>query len=313
MTDVSKMILVPIDDSTLSLRSLDYIQLLFGTRHHLDVELFHVAPVTPAHLMKDAAMPAETVQRIRQANKKSVAKAQKILQYARKNLLDRGFDQERVHALTKERKRGTAEDIVEQVEACQADAVLIATLGRTRLEAFFIGETAVKVMESSPIAPVWLLKGTVTKRGVLVAMDASDGALRGVDHAGFLLAGTDCPVTLFYSKRHFWRFVPRETADETPGLQTYWEEEAGRQIAPFMERAREMLLDAGIAEELITMRIVEGCRNTAADILKAAEECNCGSVVLGHRGLSGIKAYALGSVSRKVLENAMDLALWMVP
>lgn len=313
MAEMIKMITVPVDDSPNSLKSLDYIGFMFGADHPVSIHLLHVAPVTPRAVIPASSDSGESAKRIRRTNSKAMAKAEKLLRKAGRIARDRGFEEKRVVSACLERKQGIARDICAYAEKEQTDAVLISTMGRTRLEAFLIGETANKVLELSRVHPVWLLKGKVQSRGVLIAMDASENALRGVDHAGFMLSGTDCPVTLFYSKRHFWRFVPREEIEDTPELETFWQTEADNKIAPYMSRAKEMLLAAGIGEDRITTRIVDGSRNTAGDILKTAGSLDCGTIVMGRRGLTGVKSYTMGSVSRKVLENSSDKALWMVP
>ena len=49
-----KMIVVPVDGSKNSLRSLDYTNLMFGPKHNLKVTLFHVLPSLPAFLSEES-------------------------------------------------------------------------------------------------------------------------------------------------------------------------------------------------------------------------------------------------------------------
>jgi len=134
-----------------------------------------------------------------------------------------------------------------------------------------------------------------------------------VDHAGFMLSGTDCPVTLFYSKRNLLRFFSSEAIEPVSGLESIWKSAAGREIAPYMEKANEMLINAGVDKSKISIRIVDGGRSAAFDILDAARQLDCGTIVMGRRGVTNVKDYTLGSVSRKVLQDYKDAALWIVP
>jgi nucleotide-binding universal stress UspA family protein len=127
-----------------------------------------------------------------------------------------------------------------------------------------------------------------------------------------MLCGTDSPVTLFHTMRHLRRFVPQEVLEEAPELEELWKSKAGQEIQPFMKKSKEMLLEAGISESLITTRIVEGSRSAANDILEEARGNGYGTVVLGRRGLSGVKEFFMGSVSSKVLQNISAMALWIV-
>ena len=86
---------------------------------------------------------------------------------------------------------------------------------------------------------------------------------------------------------------------------------AGQQIAPYLKKAHEMLLAAGLNDEQITTKIIDGSRSAADDILKAARKYDCGTIVCGRRGLSGVKDLIMGSVSRKILEDLSETAVWI--
>ena len=176
-----------------------------------------------------------------------------------------------------------------------------------------MGETACKVMELSLICPVWMIKGDVRSKPVLIALDNSENALRAVDRAGFMLSGTDCPATLFYSKRSLGRFFSSDVVAPMTDLETMWKSAAGREIAPYMQKAKEMLIKAGLDESQISTRVVDGSRSAAADILDAVRNSGCGTIVMGRRGVSNVKGYTMGSVSRKVMQDFQNAALWLVP
>jgi 2,4-dienoyl-CoA reductase (NADPH2) len=62
----------------------------------------------------------------------------------------------------------------------------------------------------------------------------------------------------------------------------------------------------------IELRIIPARGDVAAALLAAATACGCGSILMGQRGLSGIKRLLLGSVSRTVLQNIDDRTLLLV-
>ena len=148
---------------------------------------------------------------------------------------------------------------------------------------------------------------------MIIALDNSENALRAVDRAGFMLSGTDCPVTLFYSKRSLTRFFSSDVVVPMTDLETMWKSAAGREIAPYMQKAKKMLIQAGLDESQISTQVVDGSRSAAADILDAARQLGCGTIVMGRRGETNVKGYTMGSVSRKVLQDFRDAALWLVP
>jgi nucleotide-binding universal stress UspA family protein len=188
----------------------------------------------------------------------------------------------------------------------------MTTRGRSKLEAFFMGEVSSKLIEYCRVCPVWIVEGTVTSNRVLIAIDNSENALRAVDHAGFMLSGTDCQVTLFHTTQHLRGFVPLEVLEEAPELEELWKSKAGQEIEPYLKKAKEMLLEAGVSESQISTKIMSGSRSAANDILEEARKNGYGTIVMGRRGLSGVREFFMGSVSSKVLRSSTGMATWIV-
>ena len=310
MTDLPKMIVATVDGSEKSLESLTYLSRIYGSKHNLEVTLLYILPTLPPILVADDNR--KTKMRLLDIEKKSIQMAEQILAEAKDTLIKKGFDDERIKAIHRKKNVGIARDICGFAEDKRADAVLLTTKGRSRLEAFFTGEVSRKVLEYCRICPIWIVEGEIKSKRVLIAIDSSDCALRAVDHAGFMLSGTDCHVTLFHSKRHLRRFIPKEVLDEAPELEELWRHKAGEQIAPYMRKAKEMLLDAGFSEQQVETKVVDGSRSAAHDILKEARGSGCGTIVLGRRGQSGVKEFLMGSITSKILSDWADMAVWVV-
>lgn len=310
---IRKSVVVPLDGSESALKTLKYLTLIFGSQHNLDVNLFHAVQGIPPILAEESKNNPETARQVRELENRNKRLAKKILTAGKKALLDFGFDEDRIQAVEFHKQIGVARDICGWSEKKDMDAIVLCTRGRSRIEAFFMGETANKVLEFSRICPVWMVKEDVRLTPVLIALDTSENALRAVDHAAFMLAGTDCEITLFYSKRNLFRFFSSEEFGSLSDLEAKWQTAAGREIAPAMQKAEQMLIKAGIEETKISVRIVDGSHNAASDILDAANRYACGTIVMGQRGVTGVKEYSMGSVCRKVLQNSKAMALWLVP
>jgi nucleotide-binding universal stress UspA family protein len=312
MTELSKMVVVPVDGSENAHRSLEYIDLMYGKDHNLEVTLKYVLPSLPPILADDRSMKRETAMKLKTLENKNIRMAEQILFKAKNLLIKKGFKEDLVQTVSRKKDRGIAQDICNWVESKRADAVLMTTRGRSRLEAFFMGEVSSKLLEYCRVCPVWIVEGTVTSNRVLIAIDNSENALRAVDHAGFMLSGTDCPVTIFHSMRHLRRFVPQEVLDEAPELEELWKTKAGQEIEPFMTKAKEMLVKAGVSESQISKKVVDGSRSAASDILEEARNNEYGTIVMGRRGISGVQEFFMGSVSSKVLQSSTGMATWIV-
>ncbi len=312
MTELSKMVVLPVDGSENALRSLDYLHLLYGSRHNLEVALKYVLPSLPPILADDRSMKRETAMKLKILENKNMRLAEKILSKAKDLLLKKGFKEDLVQTVARKKDQGIAQDICNWVESKRADAVLMTTRGRSKLEAFFMGEVSSKLLEYCRVCPVWIVEGAVTSNRVLIAIDNSANALRAVDHAGFMLSGTDCPVTLFHTTQHLRRFVPLEVLEEAPELEELWKSKAGQEIEPYLKKAKEMLLEAGVSESQISTKIMNGSRSAANDILEEARKNGYGTIVMGRRGLSGVREFFMGSVSSKVLRSSTGMATWIV-
>jgi nucleotide-binding universal stress UspA family protein len=310
MARSTKMIVVAVDGSENALKTLDYLGLIYGAKPSLHIVLLHVLPTLPPILIADH--DSQSKLRVLNVEKKSIQMAERILLEAKSVLLKKGFKDDHIIVVHRKKNFGIAKDICNFAVGKRADSMLISAKGRSRLEAFFSGGVANKILEYCRVCPIWIVEGKVKSKKVLIAMDSSENALRAVNHTGFMLSGTDCQVTLFHSKRHLRRFLPREIIEAAPELEELWKNKAGEQIAPYMKKAKEMLLEAGIPESQLKTKVVDGTRDAASDILKQARSNDYGTVVLGQRGHSGVKEFFMGSVTSKVFQDCGGMAVWIV-
>jgi nucleotide-binding universal stress UspA family protein len=314
VSNIEKKIVVPIDGSENALKSLDYINSIFGSKHNLRLSLVYLLPKLPSILVEESRKSRETMDQLREIENRHSQMAERILTDAKDRLIKIGFAKKTVEAVFRNIEVGVARDICSWAENNKkADAIFISSRGRSRLETFFTGEIANKVLEYVKLCPVWMVKGMVRNKNVLLAVDNSENAMRAVDHAGFILSGTDLNVTVFHSKRDLRRFVPKEVLQEFPGVQKFWQKKVGDVVAPYMKKARAMLIQAGLAENQLSLKLVDGSRSAARDILKEAEENAIGTIILGRKGYSNVKDYSMGSITKKVLDRASDMTVCVVP
>ena len=307
-----KLIIAPVDGSDNALHALAYLGGIFRGGHPVNVILFYVLPALPPLLLDEQQKDRALARKLEALKIKNLKMAERLLADAAAFLCERGVAKDRIETVYQEKQRDTALDICAFAEKKRADAVMLNTRGRSRIEAFMMGEVARKVMEHTRICPVWIVKGSVESNRVLIAVDGSDNALKAVDHAGFMLGGSDCHVTLFHTMPNLRKYVPRELLADAAELEAFYRQKAGRQIAPCLKKAREILLQAGLPENRIANKIVHGTRCAATDILRAAKKDGCGTIVLGHRGLSGIRDFFMGSVTRKVLDDMAGMSVWII-
>jgi nucleotide-binding universal stress UspA family protein len=138
---------------------------------------------------------------------------------------------------------------------------------------------------------------------ILIAYDGSPDAQAAIDRAGEFFGGE--PATVLTVWEPFIDVMTRTGAGLglAPGIVDYreidrsYEQSARERAAEGAERARR----AGLNPQPRTR-----ARHTtiAEAILAEAEEVGASAIVLGTRGLTGIKSLLLGSVSHAVLQHA---------
>ena len=310
--DLTRMIVVPVDGSERSLNSLGYVHTMYGTNNNVEVKLFYVLPQLPPILEDEQTKSREVAQKIKAIENKNLRRAEKILAQARDMLVSTGFAENRIEAIYQKRLVGIARDTCNWADSKRADAVAITTRGLSKIEAFFMGEISNKLIEFCRVAPVWIVGGQVDSNKVLIGIDSSENAMRAVDHAGFMLSGTDAEVILFHTLRGLSRFMPPEVLEAAPDIEEIWERSAEEEITPYMVKAEAMLLDAGLNEKQVTTKVVKGTDSPANDILHEAQASGSGTIVLGRRGYSGVMDFLFGSITKKIIENSAGRAVWVV-
>ena len=129
----------------------------------------------------------------------------RILNEGKAYLEDWGFASEQVKTVYKSLDRGVARDICRFTTEIKAYAIGLATLGRSRLEALFMGQVSHDVLESSWDKPVWMIHDSVLENIIFICMHTSDNALNGGRHAARVLTVLVCLLIFFSSYKHVSR------------------------------------------------------------------------------------------------------------
>ena len=302
-------LVVAVDNSQNSNQALDYVALMLSSKIDLVLELLYVVPGLPP-LFDDPQVRRESKKQIEAIEKRNRELADTILSEARDRLISRGFPKNNIHTKAETKKQGPARDICQYAGMHNARAIVIGARGRSRLEKFFTGSVSSHIIENCRGVPIVQVNSQVDSKKVLMAIDASDNAMCAVDTAAEMMAGSDAEITLIHTTQDLGSYLPDEVVSAAPEMQEVWQTKLEEQIAPFMTRARDKLIKAGMSEKQITSKIISGTRNPADDILNYARKNGFGSIVMGRHGSSNKQEYALGGVSGKVLQASANMAIW---
>ena len=219
----------------------------------------------------------------------------------------------RIETVTIARKLGYAKDILEFALKGQYDAIVVGRRGVSGLLKVYSGSVTSDMVEHSKVIPVWLVDGDAAGGDILVAVDGSEASLRAVDHVGFILSGnSDARLTLLHVSSSAAKYCEIDLGappdPELAELVTHGDKAC---VDQFYSHALKKLQEAGIAQNRIRMERVSGGRQIGRVILDFARKANCKNVVVGRRGID--RSFFMGSVSRYMVNNISDLALWVVP
>jgi nucleotide-binding universal stress UspA family protein len=146
---------------------------------------------------------------------------------------------------------------------------------------------------------------------ILIAYDGSDDANSAIQHAATLLPGYPAIVLTVWEP--FLTMMMRTPAGlgpvaGVPDIEGI--DDACRQSAQAQaEEGARLARDAGIDA---SARAVSRSGSIAEAILQEAADADATAIVIGSRGLTGVKSLLLGSVSHGVLQHA-DRSVLVVP
>lgn len=318
---IAPCVLIAVDGSGKSLQAADYVARMTKLIPNLEVVLMYVTPQIPPIYQAEAKKDGQMRKRLKELEKANYEKAEEILADAKKHLIENGIKKERIGVKIRKRISGLAKDIITEAELGRFDALIVGRRGITRTQELFMGSVTNQIIQHSANIPVWIIDGKVQKPKVLVAVDGSEASLRAVDHVAFMLGGNPDAIIDFL---HVTPKLQSYCAIDLNGGDHHWhsdESELGAIESEFL-REDEICLDdfnrkaiailrkAGFTTDQIKIEEREITLGVARTIVKAADEGDYGTIVIGRRGLG--KSSFLGSISDRVIRRAADKAIWLV-
>lgn len=309
MTMPRKRILLAVDGSDASLETVRYVAKIFPA-DRTEVVLFHVAANIPGifwHIgeeFRDRTAPARAW--VHETHRAMSA----FMHEAAHELTHAGFSPETVAVKIERQQNSIVRDIAAEATG-DYDAVVVSRQGLSRAKDTLIGKTGNHLMNRLRNMPIIVVSGNPSTQKVMIAMDSTDDASRGVACVGQLLAETPAHITLCHAiKSRMMYYLPAnlyyaEGQDET------WVTRSREHIDPWIEKAQGRLIEAGIAPERISVSIVEDCNSRATGLLEEARNTGIGTIVTGRRHLSALESWLLGSVSRQIVNWARGMAVWV--
>ena len=281
-------IVLPLDESELAERALDYVTgLAIASRAH--VTLLHAcAPDQPE---------AERIHRVY---------LQHIEEVFRSRLEDAASEGSTVDSAVL--FGHPAEEILTYAEKNKVSLIAMTTHGRSGLRRWALGSVAARVARHSPV-PVWLVRTDVPEeairrewpeRRILVLLDGSERAERVLPYVADHAKSGGAEVVLL-------RVVepPSTLAVYAPSMFANWEELAEQMMADQQKECNRYFagFESRLGDEGILVRSETLTGNVWNEIISYIERDGFDLVALTSHGRSGIARWAVGSVAETLLRK----------
>lgn len=292
-----KRILLAVDGSEQAFEAVRYVNRLLPP-NRMEIVLFHVMTRVPESFWDMEKEPT-----LRQKlgdtgawESQQKKEIQEFMEKARCLFLDQNIPEDAVSIKIRERKVGIARDIIHESQK-DYDGVVVGRWGMSMLKDFLWGSIANKLIGRLINIPLCVVGGTSQIGKILMAIDASEGAMRALDYIGAMVDTSHWEVTLFHAIREF----------DTEELHR-----AEKSMASVFETASRHLEEAGFNRNQIDLKTVTGVHSRAAVIITEALKGGYGTIVVGRRGLTNVEEFIMGRVSNKVIHMAREMAVWVV-
>lgn len=231
---------------------------------------------------------------------------------ALKILATAGFPEDAIDVKTQTKKAGILKDIIQESYQ-NYSAIIVGRTGVSRLKDLILGSMAHKLAEKIKHIPTVIVAGKPTSRRILVALDESIEAMRGVSCIGALAGAGDLEISLCHCLKPpaMSRFTSEgpNKAESDQNWRTYH----ANRFKPYMDEATQRLVDAGIDARQISRDFIFVRINTIQEIIDTAFNRKFGTIVVGRReAVSFTEEHLRGRFSEKIINSLNNMAVWVV-
>lgn len=309
---MEKHILVAVDGSIYSHKTLHYLTRLFEDLEDISVHLLSIIPCGSLPSAREWLDQLDLMSMISPEARKSFAAAKRSMSEAVLQLGRLGIEPQRVTTSVQLAAVGVAADLLHEARKGLYDAIVIGRRGLGRLEQLIMGSVSTTILEKCDDVPVWIVDGRVDSRKFLVPLDGSPHTLRAVDHLAHILSGNPyAEVTLFHASSALMPGTTYEPHTFHAQWGAEWCELHLSRPDSLFHAPEQILLEAGFPEKRIRRVHSHKGLHPSHQIIRQALIDGMGTIVMGRRP-HDLKKGWLGSVSHKVIANIEDVAIWLV-
>ncbi|QDT31848.1 universal stress protein [Thalassoglobus polymorphus] len=199
-----------------------------------------------------------------------------------------------------------SETLIDLAEEKNAELIIVGARGQSATQQFLMGSTSAAIAKHADCSvlvtrPSEKVKASHRTFRIVVAVDGSDVSQNGVEMLAGIPWGENVDilvVSILQNESHLGT----------------WDTELRRAIDGKEKAARERIVQSAVAQlRKATSRVageVVRANSVTEELLDTIERVDADLVVLGHRGLSRIKRFFIGSTCERILRHA-KCSVWV--
>jgi len=311
--DVDKKLLFGVDDSDFSRQALAKVGNLQKNSPNLKITIFHGDKDSNFSFMKKMLKlsPDELEKYHRLWNREE----EDILKKAIKALTKSGFDPKRVTTFLEQGCNDPSESMMKMAGSQGFETVAVARWGATTLSRQILGSVTYRLANMADISAVWIMDPRVRSHDVLVTLVGAQVSNRVMEYTlKYFSHLKESRFTFFHvipaPPPQIWRYEcirNKDSFEEQWEKIRWWLEEKTKTVTQIADEGRQRLINEGIPEQNITIKLKPMEQGIARDILKELETGNYGIILIGRKGSKKIREFQLGSKANKLLYTAHTL------
>lgn len=306
-----KKILVTLDGSKRSQRTVDYL-CTFKPFRGRNLTLFNITtPVPEAYydLTRDAFSNVSATQvKAWEMGQKTIIT--EFLKEARRKMIAAGYIPDNIEIKLVDRSKGVARGILDEIKNNEYHSLVIRRKGsENSIIGVAMGGVAAKLVEKADFIPLIIAGTREIRHYPCVAVDGSPGAVRAIRYTADMMANTDCRILLCAIMRTSVNDSTLQGQDPFADL-ALW---ARQKLNDALIEAKEIMIQAGIQEDRIETRLVQGAQSRAGALLDTARAAECDTIVMGRRGISDVENFDMGRIPRKIIYASRKFTIWLIP
>ena len=161
---------------------------------------------------------------------------------------------------------------------------------------------------------------------ILLAVEDSEASMKAVAYVAELVRGREAiHICLFHALPPIPPRLLESGGTKDPqgeqalgtnlkSAQTEWIEKAKDAVQPLITRAGAILVDSGVSQSQISTHFSHTIHklDIVREILTAAKQSDCGTVVVGRHRLPWVKDFFYHHTGEGLVEQAHELTVWVV-